>query len=41
MLIFGAVLVLVLRFHPQGIIGEDSLIARWTANAFAGKRARP
>jgi branched-chain amino acid transport system permease protein len=41
MLIFGAVLVLVLRFHPQGLIGEDSLIARWTANIFAGKRARP
>jgi branched-chain amino acid transport system permease protein len=39
MLIFGAVLVLVLRFQPQGIIGDDSLIARWTAIVFVGKRA--
>jgi branched-chain amino acid transport system permease protein len=40
MLIFGAILVLVLRFHPQGIIGEDSLIERATANVFARGRGR-
>ncbi len=40
LLIFGAVLVLVLRFHPQGLIGEDSFVARKAAALFGKGRRR-
>lgn len=40
LLIFGATLVLVLRFTPQGLIGEDSLIARKAAALFGRGRQR-
>lgn len=40
LLIFGAVLVLVLRFHPQGLIGEDSFVARRLGAVFAKGRQR-
>ena len=32
---------IVLRFHPQGIIGEDSLITRGASSVFARAKGRP
>lgn len=38
LLIFGAILVLVLRFQPQGIIGIDSVAEKWWKHWFGGRR---
>jgi len=40
LLTFGAILVLVLRFQPQGIIGDGSLVVRVLAWALRELRAR-
>jgi branched-chain amino acid transport system permease protein len=41
MLVFGLVLVVVLRFQPQGLVGERSWIARAAGHLRRSPRTEP
>jgi branched-chain amino acid transport system permease protein len=36
MLTYGTILVLLMRWAPHGLLGEESLLSRWARRAWAG-----